>query len=57
MVERGLLVQQTGCICARGVAHVCHARPGAYSNRPNPPIERTCHSKLRLLRPAAHVVR
>ena len=25
--------------------------------RPNPSIERTCPSKLRLLRPAAHVVR
>ena len=27
------------------------------ADRPNPSIERTCHSKLRLLRPAAHVKR
>ena len=27
------------------------------ADRPNPSIERTAHSKLRLLRPAAHVER
>jgi hypothetical protein len=43
------------------LAHVCKlvgsVRTGVVKHRPNPSIERTCHSGLRPLRPAAHVER
>jgi len=41
---------QQRCACSPLLGHLL-------AGRPNPSIERTCHSKLRLLRPAAHVER
>jgi len=57
MVEGGFHIQhgapspgQQRCACSPPLGHLL-------AGRPNPSIERTCHSKLRLLRPAAHVER